>query len=551
MTTNRARFYSDYSTLDASAVGVTFIRTREPFRALDTLREWAYAQPLPFKLYSMLNGWNTFDPQDPTKAPTTDGVLDLAQAISMIDAVRGGDPMPDGVYAIMWPHFMLNKVPAIIQMIAELSRSCSENSKRVALVVPLAFEVPSELQDSIPVLDFDLPNREELLESYHRVLESVDQNKRPQYGQSEVDRILNTLVGMTEMEAESAISRAMVLHRAKLPAIPLDDFVGVLMKVKVEAIKRSETLEVIQTERMEDVGGLDNLKHWVSARRPAFTKEAADAGVDRPKGVLLVGPPGTAKSLSAKAIAHALGMPLIKFDISRLFAGLVGASEGRTREALKLIHAQAPCVAFVDEIDKAVSKEGGNDGGVAKRVFGTILSDMSDNNDGVFWVLTANRVDNLPSELVRAGRIDEKFAVMPPEEDERREILHIHLRKRKENPAEIPDLELAVARSAGFVGAEVEQAVKEAKTYAFSEGIPVTGALIAEQFGQMKPLSEAFAEDFAAMSAWAENNARPASSKRAAARARTRARPDGGAAPSTVGSTRRRLAVAEPGGLDS
>lgn len=537
---NRERFYSEYSLLHASAIGVSIIRTREPFRALDTLREWAYANRLPYKVWSMLNGWNTYDPANANAAPTADNTREIATAVAMIDAISGGNPFSDGVYPIMWPHFQLAKIPALIQMLAELTRSCSETDKRVPLIVPPGFEIPAELQDSVAVLDFDPPNREELRESYARVFEMVGPEKRPRYSDIEVDSILNTIVGMTEIEADSAISRAIITHRTRLPNVPIDDFVDVLMKVKVETIKRSDVLEIMPVERMENVGGLAALKEWVDLRKDAFTAAAAAAGVDRPKGLLLVGPPGTGKSLAAKAIAHGLGQPLIRFDINRLYAGLVGASEARTREALKLLEAMAPAVAMIDELDKAVNRGGGNDGGVSTRVLGAILTFMQESKAPIFWVATANRVDNLPSELVRKGRLDEIFSVVLPTEDERREILSIHLRKRQEDPTEIDDLEAAITGSASYVGAEIEAAVKEAKLKAYRAGGHVTGAMIAAEFKHTKPLSEAFKADFDAMQAWADNNARPAAgAAQAAVRARVRQRP--GEVQSRLGPTSRRL----------
>jgi SpoVK/Ycf46/Vps4 family AAA+-type ATPase len=153
---------------------------------------------------------------------------------------------------------------------------------------------------------------------------------------------------MTEMEAESTVARAIAELRQRLPRVPIDEFVACLMRVKTEAIKRSEVLEVMPTEDMANVGGLDLLKEWVHLRRHAFGEEAREAGVDRPRGTLLVGSPGTGKSLGAKAMAHSLGLPLVKFDINRVYGSLVGSSEARVREALKTLEAMAPLVVLVD-----------------------------------------------------------------------------------------------------------------------------------------------------------------------------------------------------------
>lgn len=171
------------------------------------------------------------------------------------------------------------------------------------------------------------------------------------------------------------------------------------------------------------------------------------------------------------------------------------------------------CVAFIDEIDKAGldPRQASGDSGVSKRVIGSILTFMQESAAPIFWLFTANRVDGLPPELLRKGRLDEVFAVLPPNTVERREVLRIHLRNRNQDPDTIEDLEVAVAESSGYVSAELEAAVKESVIIAFADGTPITGELIAEQLRNMKPLSVAFADDFNAMREWAANNARLAS----------------------------------------
>lgn len=205
-----------------------------------------------------------------------------------------------------------------------------------------------------------------------------------------------------------------------------------------------------------------------------------------------------------------LGLPAIRFDVGRVFNSLVGSSEARVRAALKMVEAMAPCVLMIDEVDKAFqANSGGGDSGVSQRVLGAILTWMQECQEAVFMIVTANRVNNLPSEFLRRGRLDEVFSVSVPGEEEREEIFKIHLRARRQNPDAV-DLAQAVERSSGYVPAELEAAVKDAVTVAFATQQPVTGELIAEQLGNMKPLSEAFAEDFQRMQTWAEQNARPA-----------------------------------------
>ena len=272
---------------------------------------------------------------------------------------------------------------------------------------------------------------------------------------------------------------------------------------------------------LSDVGGMHALKEWVAVRKHAFDDLAREHGVDAPKGVAMVGAPGTGKSLAAKAIASELGVPLIRFDVSRVFGSLVGQSEGRVRAALKTIDAIAPCVVLLDEVDKAFDiRSGSGDSGVGQRVLGAILTHMQESDKEVFWVLTANRTEGLPPELLRKGRLDEVWAVTMPTPADREEIFRIHLRKRNKDVDAVTDMHVAVAAAEGYVPAEMEAAVKEACIRVYDQWIrdgkvgdvpPVTGQMLAEELANIKPLSHAFAEQFAAMETWARNHARMAS----------------------------------------
>jgi SpoVK/Ycf46/Vps4 family AAA+-type ATPase len=309
------------------------------------------------------------------------------------------------------------------------------------------------------------------------------------------------------------VSKAIVENKTTWPNTPLKDFIAIISANKTAVVQKSDVLELLPPANMDDVGGLEVLKEWITMRKRCFTQEARDFGVDVPKGAVFIGPPGTGKSLAAKAIAYELEQPLIKFDIGKVFNSLVGESEARVRSALKQLEAIAPCVVLLDEVDKGLggSHNGGGDSGVSQRILGTILTFMQENRAPIFWIMTANRVNGLPPELLRKGRMDEVFSVLPPNALERVAVLKIHLRKRFQNPDEITDLEVAVSASEGFVSAELEAAVKEAVTVAFHTDVKVTGELIKEQLGLMKPISVAFKEDFDRMRQWAAENARPAS----------------------------------------
>ena len=192
--------------------------------------------------------------------------------------------------------------------------------------------------------------------------------------------------------------------------------------------------------------------------------------------------------LTAKAIAHSWSMPLLRLDVGRLFAGLVGASEARTRDMIQRAEAMAPCVLWIDEIDKGFgSADGRSDGGTSQRVLASLLTWMAEKSSAVFVVATANGVEKLPAELLRKGRFDEIFLLDLPDAQERRTILDLQLRRRRPNH-QIP-LDVVVDRTQGFSGAELEQVVIEAMHQAFSESREFGEADLSSAAAQLVPLS--------------------------------------------------------------
>ena len=476
---NAAKFRRDFAVLDSAGVGVVITRTREPDRTIRTLKDFAFANSLDFRSWNAVHGWSRYDRRNPQNPPTRDNLLDPLAAMKLIDGIGNNnaavEPFPDGVFLMHYLHFWMSKTPQMIALVKDYARTFVEGRRRLVLVMPLTFSVPPEIEDDVTILDFDPPAYAEVGETLDNVLESIpDRAKRPSFSGEDKDRLVSAAMGLTAHEAETAFSRALIVNGPKLPRVTSDDLAREVMAVKVEAVKKSEVLEVMPTEDMSNVGGLEALKDWVGKRRNCFSDDARAFGIDPPKGIFLGGPPGTGKSLVAKAIAWMLGQPLIKLDISRVFAGLVGESEARIRAALKMIEAMAPCVLLLDELDKALggSQNSGGDSGVSKRVLGALLTWMQEKTAPVFVVATANRVTQLPSELIRRGRFDEVFSVSLPTEEERMAIVQIHLRKR--GHTNVQNLAAAVAKE-GYVPAEIESAVKDALVEAFSNNEKVTG----------------------------------------------------------------------------
>ena len=265
------------------------------------------------------------------------------------------------------------------------------------------------------------------------------------------------------------------------------------------------------TEAPENVGGLAVLKDWLLLRERAFTQDARDFGLPSPKGIALIGIPGTGKSLTAKMIADLWHLPLLRLDVGALFGSLVGESEERTRRALSLAETISPCILWVDEIEKAFAF-GSGDAGTSQRVFAHLLTWMQDKTSPCFVVATANNIAALPPELLRKGRFDEIFFLDLPTIEERREIFTVHLKKRRCIPAEF-DLDTLARESEGYVGAEIEQTIIDAMYRAFSENMRrVTTADILLCMKTQVPLSVSQRETVAALRAWlAEGRAQSAS----------------------------------------
>jgi SpoVK/Ycf46/Vps4 family AAA+-type ATPase len=261
------------------------------------------------------------------------------------------------------------------------------------------------------------------------------------------------------------------------------------------------------------VGGLDVLREWLEKRAEALTDRAKDFGLPAPKGVLLVGVQGCGKSLCAKAVSRLWRLPLLRFDMGRMFGSLVGSSEQNIRRAIQVAESVAPTVLWADEIDKAFSgsqASGSTDGGTTARVMSTFLTWLSEKTSSVFVVATANDISNLPPELLRKGRLDEIFFVDLPNETERQEIFRIHIERRQRDPAGF-DLPALAAASVGFSGAEIEQAIISALFDVFYAKQELSTAALLQSIRETVPLSKTMSDQIEAIRAWSEGRARNAS----------------------------------------
>jgi AAA+ superfamily predicted ATPase len=389
----------------------------------------------------------------------------------------------------------------VCRRLRNLAASLRQAPRTLVITAP-DWSIPRELEDSITLLDLPLPAAADI----RTLLSTIANASGHPLSPDVAEQLTAACHGLSEQRVRQLAARALA-RRGQLGEADLAE----VLEEKRQAIAKSELLEYCPSEATPaDIGGLEVLKHWLEQRHMAFSEEAMRYGLPLPRGVLLVGPQGTGKSLTAKAIAHSWNMPLLRLDVGRLFAGLVGASEARTRDMIQRAEAMAPCVLWIDEIDKGFGGDSRSDGGTSQRVLGTVLTWMAEKSSAVFVVATANGVDKLPAELLRKGRFDEIFLLDLPSAEERRAILDLQLRRRR--PHHNLELAVLVDRTAGFSGAELEQTVIEAMHLAFAEQREFSEADLIAAASQVVPLSRTAREQLEALQSWARGGrARPAS----------------------------------------
>jgi hypothetical protein len=317
---------------------------------------------------------------------------------------------------------------------------------------------------------------------------------------SDLNRLLNNLKGLTLLEAGKILTKAIIEDRRLSP----EDIQSVI-EAKKKVVEQDGLLEYYPAEEsLADIADMANLKAWLAKRKAIITDPhyARDYGLTFPKGILLLGVPGSGKSLCAKAVSMEWGLPLLKMDPSNLYNKYIGESEKNFKRAMETAEKMAPVVLWIDEIEKAFSSGGGEDGGVSQRVLGTFLSWMQDRKGDVFVVATANDVAKLPPEFLRKGRFDEVFFVDLPDIESRSAIFSIHLKRKKRDPAKFDIARLAEAAE-GFSGAEIEQVVVSALYTAFSRKTDLTTDLLLTEIDGTQPLAKTRSEQIDRLRAWA------------------------------------------------
>jgi SpoVK/Ycf46/Vps4 family AAA+-type ATPase len=398
-----------------------------------------------------------------------------------------------GIFILRDFHRFLEDV-SISRKLKNLARSLKSQPKNIIIVAP-QIQIPSELTEVITIVDFPLPTAPEIKTEIERLIGSTGQSLSPKL----LDEFVRASRGLSLERIRRVLTRA-IASSGKLE--PED--VELILEEKRQSIRQTQILDFYPaTEQISDIGGLDNLKDWLLRRGGAFSDRARAYGLPHPRGLLLAGIQGTGKSLTAKAIAHHWHLPLLRLDVGRLFGGLVGESESRTRQTIELAEALAPCILWIDEIDKGFSGlDGKGDSGTTSRVFGTFITWLAEKQSPVFVVATANNIRALPPEMLRKGRFDEVFFVGLPDKEEREAIFNVHLSRLRGHNLGSYDLKRLAYETPDFSGAEIEQTIVEAMHIGFSQNRDFTTDDILEAASQIIPLAKTAQEQIQFLQNW-------------------------------------------------
>ncbi len=405
----------------------------------------------------------------------------------------------------------------VVRRLRDVGQKFSANRHTVVITAP-EIVVPAELATLVEYFDLPLPDRDRLHEIIHETFTRLSKTHtlKLQLDASGVDAMSANLRGLSEEEAERAISQALVTRYALCPETITD-----VLDAKKQLLRHSGMLEFVEaSDNMGSVGGLENLKHWLGQRRGAWEDSAREFGLEPPKGMIILGVQGCGKSLCARAVAGEWKLPLVKFDTSAVYDKYIGETEKRIRKVFQVAEGLAPCVLWIDELEKVFAGSGPDsasaDAGVSSRLLASFLSWMQDRKAPVFVAATCNNVTVLPPELIRKGRFDELFFVDLPNQGERKQILSIQLAKRKRNPAEF-DLDGVATAAKGYSGAEIDAAVQGALYAAYSDKKPLATQNLLDALSSTVPLSTTRAEEINALREWARTRAVPASAGEATA----------------------------------
>ena len=413
------------------------------------------------------------------------------QALELVEKLTADTP---AIFILKDFNKFLNDI-SISRKLRNLVRILKTQPKSL-IIVATELDIPKELSDLITVLEFTLPTSSEIKKELLRLFESLNNDIDPKF----LEILIRACQGLSIEKIRRVLSKSIAQYGSINNAT-----VNLILIEKRQIISQTEILQFQDTtSQFTDIGGLETLKKWLDTRKESFSEKAKIYGLPAPRGLLLAGIQGTGKSLTAKAIANEWQLPLLRLDIGRLFGGIVGESESRVRQMIQLSEALAPCILWIDEIDKAFSEQTkGGDSGTTNRVLGTFITWLSEKKSQVFIVATANNLSVLPLEIIRKGRFDEIFFVGLPLLEERKQIFEVFLKRLRPTQLSSFNLTLLSKKSEEFSGAEIEQAIIEGMLIAFNEKREFTTEDILIGLSQIIPLSQIEPERTKQLQDWA------------------------------------------------
>jgi MoxR-like ATPase len=504
MTTGPTNFQDDLAALLWANVPIAAVITYEEERVLKALVGLEGGEKLGITVWDLADGFSTVR-EGTAPFPAKDCTVE-----TVLEHIATKAPHAHVFVLRDFHHAWSQKKGYVTRKLRNMAPALRAKSQYIILTMPRA-DLPLELRDDVVVLHVPLPDHGEVSRLFDEVTARLDRSRLPTEGVR--DKLISSALGLTTNQARLAFSRVLAQH-GKFDERGIE----LVTWAKREAIRESGALEFWPAEEGEaGVGGLDLLKAWLKKRAIAFGAEARESKVPLPRGVALIGVPGTGKSLSAKMLSGLWKLPLLRLDVGAVFGSLLGESEKNLRDAIALAETVSPCILWIDEMEKAFAGSSAAAGvlssGAASRVFGTFLTWMQEHRSPVFVLATANEVEGLPPELM--GRFDRTFFLDLPSREERREIFAIHLRRAGET---FPDrrfrLDTLADKTVGFVGREIEQAVREAQFTALADdNREVEDDDILRAIEEIVPLARSHTEVIEEIRRWrAEGRAFPASS---------------------------------------
>ncbi len=478
-------FSEEFELLLRARYPLIYIPTREEERVEGAITQCARQGNRSLYIWDFVDGYQG-NPND-----AGFGKRNPLQALELIEKVP---PTVSAVFVLRDFHRFLEDV-GVARKLKNLGRMLKSQPKNI-VVLSSQVAIPDELSEVLTVLDFPLPDSSEIKLELERLLAATGKTLDARV----LDELVRSCQGLSMERIRRVLGKAIATH-GQLQAEDVD----LILEEKRQTIRQTQILDFYPaTEKISDIGGLDNLKDWLLLRGSAFSERARQYGLPHPRGLLLAGIQGTGKSLTAKAIAHHWHLPLLRLDVGRLFAGLVGESESRTRQMIQLAEALAPCVLWIDEIDKAFAGiDGRGDAGTSSRVFGTFITWLAEKTSPVFVVATANNIQSLPPEMLRRGRFDEVFFVGLPNQEERKAIFAVHLERLRPHNLKSYDLDRLAYETPDFSGAEIEQMLVEAMHIGFSQNRDFSTDDVLEAASQIIPLARTAQEQIQFLQDWA------------------------------------------------